>query len=137
MAMASPRIMWVLGALATSIGIAGSDHVRAAEDSLAADEALVKEAGVVPSGPGLLAFFRKRSLTDDDRRELEVLVRRLGSPRYKERLKAFADLLAIGSPALPFVRAVLNDPDLEISKRAHDLVLKLETGPLAGAALPA
>jgi HEAT repeat protein len=131
------RFLIVLAVAAAAAAISAENQARPAEDATGADEALLREAKITPDGPGLLAFFRKRSLTDEDRQRLEDLVRQLGSPRYKVRVQAFADLLTAGPPALPFLRAAVNDPDLEISKRAKECIEKLETGPLAGAALPA
>jgi HEAT repeat protein len=102
---------------------------------MAADEALLKEAGVVPDGPGLLEFFRKRSLTEADRQRLEQRVRQLGSRAYRERTKATSELMQMGPPSLPFLRAALKDPDLEIVRRAQKCIDYIERGP--GPTLPA
>jgi hypothetical protein len=88
----------------------------------------LRQAGVATDGPGLLDYFRKRTLSEDDRAKLAGVVRRLGDPKYRVRCKADQDLRAAGRVALPFVRAALEDPDLEIARRAERLLRHIEGG---------
>ena len=46
------------------------------------DEKVLKDAGVGTSGPALLDFFRKRTLSDEDDTKLTNAVRGLGSPSF-------------------------------------------------------
>jgi HEAT repeat protein len=80
-------------------------------DTLAADELLLKGAGLPTDGPGLLAFFRQRSRGEADGARLAALVARLGSDKGAERQKACAELVAVGPAALPLLRQAANDPD--------------------------
>jgi HEAT repeat protein len=127
-----PRRLLFLGIF---IAFVANGAVGAADPATAADEALLKEAGVATDGPGLLAFFRKRTLTDADRKRLELLVRQLGSTSYKQRQEAQAELVALGAPSLPFLKAAEKDPNVEVRKRALKCSVQIENGPAS--ALPA
>lgn len=81
-------------------------------------ERVLKDGGVAADGPGLLAFFRARTLSDVDQERLAATVRRLGDDQFPVREKASLDLVTAGRAALPFLRTALNDPDLEIARRA-------------------
>jgi hypothetical protein len=126
-----------LGALATTLTVvavlAGGRPLRA--DDVAADAHLLKQFGVGADGPGLLAFFRSRSLTDRDREELAGRVRDLGSDNFRTREAASARLVRFGPPALPFLRNALASPDQEVARRAGFCIEEIERGP--GPALPA
>jgi HEAT repeat protein len=110
-------------------------RLQAADDSVAADEDILKKSGITPDGPGLLEFFRKRSLNDADRQRLDQLVRQLGSRSYTTRMKARKDLISIGPPALPFLEPAVSDPDLEIVRLAKECLSTIKKGP--GPSLPA
>jgi hypothetical protein len=58
--------------------------------------------------------------------EASVLVRWLGSRHFKDREAASRQLLRLGRPALPAVRAGLTDPDAEIRRRCRDLLVYLD-----------
>ena len=49
------------------------------------NQRLVREAKVNPDAAGLLGFFRKRTLSDDDRRAMIRLVRQLGNRSFALR----------------------------------------------------
>src|ERR1700747_2855872 len=92
---------------------------RAAESTSADDQAFLENVGVATDGPGLLEFFRIRSLPEAERRTLlEKLVRQLGSKTYKERKKASAELVGFGTAALALLKDALKDPDIEVRDRA-------------------
>src|SRR5690348_4033177 len=50
---------------------------------LSAAEKTLKEAGVKTDGPALLAFFRQRTLTAQDRTRVDQLIHDLGAPAFK------------------------------------------------------
>ncbi len=99
------------------------------------DEKLLQDARVGTDGPGLLAFFRRRTPTTEDEKRLHDLVRQLGDRRFAAREKASRELVERGVPALGLLRDVLNDPDREIARRAAICIAEIERGP--GPALPA
>src|SRR5262249_27010709 len=113
-----------------------SKRCPGAEGSTADDQAFLENVGVATDGPGLLEFFRIRSLPLADRRALlEKLVRQLGSRRYEERKKASAELVGFGTAALPLLKDALKDPDIEVRDRAQACVNRIEKG--LGASVPA
>jgi hypothetical protein len=114
----------VLGAWA---GLTVAD--KAADE---ADDKLLRDAGIATDGPGLLEFFRTRTLTPARRAELEELIRQLGSRSYNQRKKASRELLARGRIALPLLRQALKNSDLEVVRRAEGCIAGIEQGPGAG-----
>jgi HEAT repeat protein/outer membrane protein assembly factor BamB len=104
-------------------------------DNSAAHEALLKEAGVGADAAGLLAFFRARTLTTEDRRHVETWVRQLGSDNFHEREKASAELTRRGPAVRPYLKKALADPDAEVSRRAAGCLEEIDSGP--GGTLPA
>ena len=99
------------------------------------DRRLVRDAKVTPDAPGLLAFFRKRTLSDDDRRTMARLVRQLGSRSFAQREAASRRLEAWGPPALAFLTPARLSRDIEVARRAERCIEEIGKGP--GPALPA
>jgi hypothetical protein len=90
------------------------------------DEVLLKKAGIAADGPALLAFFRARTLSDEEQARLVDKVQRLGDPSFPVRRKAAAELVAAGRAALPALRAALKDPDPERARRVAQSVQAIE-----------
>jgi HEAT repeat protein len=103
----------------------------------AADARALKDAGVGDDGPALLAFFRSRTLNDADRRRLDDLVGQLAAEDFETREKATQELKKRGPSALAPLRRAAEHPDLEVSRRARDVIAFLEEGPGAGLPLAA
>src|SRR5262249_11635247 len=86
------------------------------------DEKLLQAAGIGRTGADLLEFFRKRTVTDQDRRRIADHLQQLGAARFRQREEATRDLLALGKiypgTVVPLLRRATRDPDLEIAKRA-------------------
>ncbi len=97
-----------------------------AEEQLAHDEKQLKESGLPTDGPGLLEFFRKRTLSDADRAALQATVRKLGDDAFEVRERAALDLVRAGRPALLVLRPALMNPDAEIANRAGQCIEKIE-----------
>lgn len=94
-----------------------------------ADEKLLLAAGVETDGRGLIAFFRSRSLLDEDLVRLESLLDGLGAPNYKARAAASARLVEVGSAALPALRIRVKHVDPEIARRAEACISEIEHQP--------
>lgn len=104
---------------------------------VAADERTLKAAGLGSDGPDLLEFFRKRTLTDAERANIQALVRQLGDNAFKVRERASSDLAARGITAVAFLRPAVKDPDLEVARRAEEclrVIAKDYNGALPAAA---
>ena len=99
------------------------------------DERLVREGKVTPDAAELLGFFRKRTLSDDDRRTMARLVRQLGSRSFAQREAASRQLEAWGPPALVFLTPARLSRDIEVVRRAERCIEEINKGP--GPALPA
>jgi HEAT repeat protein len=116
-----PRLALAL----TTIGILGFlPSARAA--SVSEDEKLLREAKVPSDGPGLLDFFRKRTLSAEQRRQVKALLPRLGDDNFHTRQQASAALVAIGPPVLAHLRRALDHPDEEVKERLHLAIGALE-----------
>src|SRR5437762_6187627 len=88
------------------------------DTSLEEDERLVREAKEPTDAAGLVAFFRKRTLSNADRTALDRLVQQLGVRSFRQRESASRQLLKWGTPARNFLEAVTRHPDAEIARRA-------------------
>src|SRR5262249_3717733 len=95
----------------------------------AEDEKFLKANKVATDGPGLLAYFRKHTLSDADLRRLQALIVQLGDESFKVRQKASEALIAFGPAALPQVRRALRETDEEVKERARDAIAALQGGP--------
>ncbi|HXG12587.1 MAG TPA: HEAT repeat domain-containing protein [Gemmataceae bacterium] len=85
-------------------------------------------------GPALLDEFKKRTLTDAARERALVLIRQLGNDSFEVREKATAELLEMGTAAVPFLRQAAGNPDAEVSQRARkclDAIEKEKLSPLS------
>lgn len=56
---------------------------------------------------------------------IQALIQELASPTWKVREKATADLVAIGEPAVPYLRTAMDSHDLETRWRAKEILIKL------------
>src|SRR5262245_59643614 len=61
-----------------------------------------------------------------DAARIQELVRQLGSSSFEDREQARKELETIGSPALEALRAALKTGDLETTRRAADLIRRIE-----------
>lgn len=101
--------------------------VVSAEDAeWAADEKMLREAGVATDGATLLAYFRERTLSETDRARMVQAVRQLGDDDFHVRERATADLQAAGRAVLPLLRPALRDSDPEVVFRARRCLSGLE-----------
>jgi hypothetical protein len=73
----------------------------------------------------LSEYFRRRTLTPAVQEEIRTLIGRLGHQSYKVRHRASVGLIARGPLALPALRVVLGDTDLEIARRAERAVHRI------------
>ena len=82
------------------------------------EENILRKAGVAVDDDSLLAFFRGRTLGDDEKTKIGDLVRRLGADDFDDRERAAKELRQVGGRAAPLVRAAADSPDTEIASRA-------------------
>ena len=54
-------------------------------DEPSSDEKLLRDAGVPVDGDGLLTFFRQRTLSEADTKQIGDLIRRLGADDFDDR----------------------------------------------------
>jgi HEAT repeat protein len=113
------RFLWSL--ILFGLAVPGA---RAADET-AADEKTLKDAKVATDGPGLLAFFKGRTLTDDGRKNLAQRVKQLGDESFEVREKASEALVAAGKAAVPLLKKAVTDTDLEIARRAEDCLSRI------------
>jgi HEAT repeat protein len=97
-----------------------------------ADVKLLQSAGIPTDGPGLLDFFRKRSIKAADRQALEDLVKKLNDPSFKVRDDAGKELMLRGRVALPFLKKATQGSSLEFKRRAEECIRGIERGPGPG-----
>jgi len=120
------RRHWSLLSLA-SLALAVSISQAADDETVKADLAILKAGGANTDNKGLLAFVRKRTVSEALRTKIAGLIRELGHDEYATRNRATQDLIDIGGPARPQLRDALNDSDLEIRTRARRALTKIGT----------
>jgi hypothetical protein len=101
-------------------------QVPAQPDLPTHDEQVLKSAGIKITGPALLDFFRRRTLTDKDMEQIQDLVRALGSDKYREREQAAQELVNRGPVVVEMLRAALKSNDLEVSRRAAKCLQRIQ-----------
>jgi HEAT repeat protein len=97
----------------------------AADTTAEADESALKAAGIPTDGPGLSAYFKKRTTSLSNVAHINELVRQLGDDEFKTREDASRQLMMLGPRARPFLQAALKDPDPEIVRRAQDCLERI------------
>jgi hypothetical protein len=97
-----------------------------APPELAQEERLLRDAGIGVDGPGLLAFFKDRTLSPEDVKRLSAAVRQLGDEDFAVREKASRDLVRAGRPALAVLRTAADDSDFEVSRRARACIEEID-----------
>jgi hypothetical protein len=103
-----------------------SISASAEEPESADDERALRAAHLPIDGPGLLAFFHKRTPTEETRSQIEALIEQLGSESFSEREQASAELVVIGSAAAAMLRQAARDPDLEVRWRARQALADIQ-----------
>jgi gas vesicle protein len=64
------------------------------------------------------------------RKDISHLIDQLGSERFKEREQATHELAKLGKSVLPSLQEASNSPDLEVRRRAQQLVEQIEPPPI-------
>jgi HEAT repeat protein len=80
-------------------------------------------------GPALLAVVRDHTLTPEIQRKIKEQIGKLGDDDYSIREAAGKQLFDLGRMTLPQLREASKNRDLELSRRARDLIEKLERQP--------
>jgi hypothetical protein len=113
--------------VALALLIAGIVQAAAApEDRSAADEDALRGAGVATDGPALLKYLENLTITASNRDKIKDLVKKLGDDAFEEREKAQAQLIALGSVSVPFLKEASNDKDLEVVRRAGHALKEIQ-----------
>jgi HEAT repeat protein len=101
------------------------------QEQLARDVKLLQNAGVATDGPGLVEFFRKQTLSDEQRRAIAKLITQLGDDNFPVRERATQELKALGPVAVPALQQALNHADVEVAARAKRCLSALKNIPAA------
>jgi HEAT repeat protein len=89
-------------------------------------------------GEALLGVAREHTLRPQMRQNIQQLIRKLGDDEFSVREAAFDELLRLGRITLPQMREAVSSKDLEIVRRARELIERIEQEPtrvLPGAAV--
>src|SRR5262249_9133107 len=72
------------------------------------------------TGDGLVDYFKKRTPDGGDEKQIKALIAKLGDESFEVREEASKKLVALGPRARAALRKAVNDPDLEIARRAEN-----------------
>jgi hypothetical protein len=105
--------------------------IKSAEpDTYKEDLKIVQQAGMKGDGAELLEYFRKRTLTQPNPKEISALIKQLGDDDFATREKAFTTLVTLGASAVSGIKEGEKDPDLEVRKRVADLKHRIDVNAL-------
>jgi hypothetical protein len=123
-----PWNQWTILPLAAVLCLAtrSAPLLSAADEVEKADVQLLREHRVGTSNAALIEVLRNNCMTAASRGELNRLFREMGSKAYVERQRASKKLVAAGPKALSFLRRALQDPDVEIARRAQSCIAAIE-----------
>jgi HEAT repeat protein len=121
----------LLGLLAVVVLLGSLASLGGRSEETDPDVIELRKANLDSSDAGLLAFVRRRVAAEGDRRNLDRLVRKLGSKEFADREEASACLISLDLAAQDVLRKALKNDDPEIAKRAADCLESIEsrTGP--------
>jgi HEAT repeat protein len=77
-------------------------------------------------GAACLDEFKKRTLTEFDGEKAEKWIHQLGDDSFDSRQKAKAELKKMGTVVIRLLKAAVNNPDLEVSQNARDVIQEIE-----------
>lgn len=97
-------------------------------DLASADEKILREAKCDATGPALLLFIRTRTPDAETLAKVKALIGKLGDDAFKVRERASADLVAVGTIALPLLRQAAKDDDREVARRARECLRRIGEG---------
>jgi hypothetical protein len=137
-AMRTSLVLVVSVLLPTAGFLAADELAKPAEPDpeLVYAERVLKDANVTADGPGLLAFFKARTLTPAAQQRLAAAVKKLGDDDFETRERATAELVAAGRLAFTYLRPAVNSTDPEVALRAQRCIDDIERVP-EGALVPA
>jgi HEAT repeat protein len=102
----------------------GPPEAPAAPD---ADEVLLRRGGGGTDTAALLTLLHNFNPPAADPGRLDALARLLGDERFERREQASRELIDLGRAALPRLRALLDDPDAEVRRRAADVLAQIQS----------
>src|SRR5262249_51894697 len=115
------RALACVAALAALLSsVVHAQTIRQSSETIAADEARLRKAGLGVDGPSLLKYFRDRTFPEADPARMTALLHRLGSDSFSDREKAFGDILSLGNSALFALRQAEGVPDAEVNRRVSE-----------------
>jgi HEAT repeat protein len=106
--------------------VAGAGPAAGVEPSTM-DEAPLRAALLPTDNAGLIQFLRLRAQGEPDQGTLAQLIEKLHAEAPAVRQQACADLVAIGTPALPLLRAAAREPDALAASLAQRCLKSIET----------
>ncbi|MBM4073523.1 MAG: hypothetical protein FJ271_32065 [Planctomycetes bacterium] len=106
-------------------------------DLSAADEKIVKQAGLGSDGPALLAHLRANTPDDATRKQVKQLIVQLADRSFGKREQASAELGKLGLKAAAALREASRAADPETARRAENCLRRLRESPAVHALAPA
>ena len=96
-------------------------------DPLAKEITALKKANISVKPQDLVKYVREQTPTPEIKDKIQQYIGQLGSPVFRIRIKATAELEKIGTPATPYLAKVLDSVDPEVSRRATACLANIET----------
>ncbi len=96
----------------------------------AADDEALRKANLAPGdGPALVAYLKKRTISDAEQGKVKELIKQFSADNFDERLAASRELEKFGPAAIAPLKAAEKDTDPEVAYRASITLKRLEQIP--------
>jgi len=97
--------------------------------AVAADEALLKAAGLTGDGPALLDYFRKRTVQSVDPKKIKSLIKQLDDDSFQMRERASEELVKYRKFAEPWLNEALKgSKSPEVVRRVQRCLERIRSG---------
>jgi HEAT repeat protein len=103
----------------SALHTAGDPALHAGEKEVDPDEQILLDAEIGTDTASVQALLRKCAESDADLRQLDSLIRQLGSDSFRKREEASQKLVSLGLPALEPLREASTGAELEFIRRAR------------------
>jgi hypothetical protein len=123
------RLVKVILPIATLLACSLSRCPGAEDQALKAEEQILRAAGIAADGPAVLDLFRRHTLSPASLQRITSLIGQLGDDQFELREKASRELASFGSAAGPLLRRAQASADVEVVRRAEQLLKQVDAGP--------
>lgn len=119
-------VLGIAGPAAGQIKIPFFDKTPTPDPARKDSDALAKVGLKADDPAGLVAYFKRRTLTDTELKRILGVIKRMGDEDFSVRQQASVELEKVGEAAIGLLRTAEADADPEIGFRAGEVLRRIE-----------